>query len=343
MASARRALASASLLRLAVMCCTGAPASPPSSGARAGARVAVLVTGQIRFDNASDLADRRHWIGGADVYVVTYPQFAPYAAALTTLDERVLLVNESHFDTGAWQSMRLPTNLRQWALLTFALLRFDLREYDVLVRWRTELSIMGPELIDAERIATAVAARPGVVVAYSDLAFAACRQTFFRTYGDMFITSCQRYMLRTGCDRVQRQVERANYAWQRAAHRSCFDGHFFPPKGNCGCMTNGPALCPWRSFYPNGARFHSETAHGYHLSARNVTCEHLGAHGIHVRFVKKSTKSGHWQLRPIEADALPARLHRAADLRALLTGAITAPLRSCTWLDMIEVGRGRRT
>ena len=104
--------------------------------------VAVLVTGQLRFENEAHVGLFRRALQDTDVYVVTYPSFRTLGHRLSN---NVLLVDPKPHEDAVGED----TSLWQWLLLAQGLIRWKsvllkTSAYHTLVRARTDL-VLPPE------------------------------------------------------------------------------------------------------------------------------------------------------------------------------------------------------
>ena len=162
---ARRSLALASSL---------APPPPPSPPSQSPApRVAVLVTGKMRFASDDDAARFNANYAHCDVFLVTYDADASAWAAALRHVALITVVEDAVPRTIE------PTVANQWWLLQLALAsppwRQRLLAYDVLARARTDLTLLEPLRLRS---------RPaeGVVHAASDNFFYAAAPTFVAAF-----------------------------------------------------------------------------------------------------------------------------------------------------------------
>lgn len=239
-------------------------------------RVATLLTGELRIAHLKHLQRLEAQLAPTDVHVVTYLRYAVLAGKLSrSVRERVVLIGRGYEQRGVMASMLF--NSHQWYCLAVAIANFDFSGYDYVLRWRTDIiGWVTPSQLDGYMAGT-----HGVVLAWTDRAFAARPADFVRAYADLFEQACALYALwpsaGDSCRGQWREevsaAQMAAYRAQAAAHPKCAgwrNGRQWWHE-QCGCRYDGLPSCPWR--YPGQRRqFASETAHTFHITSRGLTC-----------------------------------------------------------------------
>lgn len=164
--------------------------------------IAAVISGELRVADDGHLGLVRRQLNGTDAYVVTYERCVSVALALAPASS-VALVTDERLRTGVLAGM--PGNLLQWYCLALALALWDLRGYDYILRWRTD--VMGalplkavPSFFEAAYLrGQHVDAwleggdSSGVVAAVTDRVSLARAPAFYAAYSTIFEASCAAY------------------------------------------------------------------------------------------------------------------------------------------------------
>mmetsp|Transcript_22332 Transcript_22332/g.57406 ORF Transcript_22332/g.57406 Transcript_22332/m.57406 type:complete len:396 (-) Transcript_22332:191-1378(-) len=252
-------------------------------------RVAVMIVGQIRLSSEVHLCTFIHALAAvnATAFVATYQEQAHLAVALAERADHVVVVPSAHFDRGAERFLKPWA--RQWLFLAVALRCWDLKNFDIVLKLRTDL-VPTTLLLDKMTLSSMHARLMGhsnLVLANSDFAFAASPRTFRHIYGTFYTVACSTYWVwrgrplydidETKCRSLAEPKQWAAFFAARESAPACFNisYHHAFPRLNCGCKVNGPEVCPWMFALPPPNAFPSEGAHGFHVVSSGATCEHL--------------------------------------------------------------------
>lgn len=150
-------------------------------------RVAVIVSGCLRFRNSAHFSKFQGRVAGSTVFIGTYQRYLNVAEMLTRNSSRIVIVDKIVKD--------LPYNhvpLFQWASLDAVLKKFrhELLSFDFIVRTRTDL--MQTDL----RYAELPPPRPGVVRCSADFVFYASPLTFISAFDPMLNRTLSFFMNR---------------------------------------------------------------------------------------------------------------------------------------------------
>lgn len=152
-------------------------------------RVALLITGEMRFRDANDMKRFvAHTVQGCEVFVATYASHAHLSLQLARGNaSRVLIVDAAVTKMPVTSSV--PGHLRQWLHLRLLLDAFGaelVRTSDIVARVRTDL-IGGTHEHEANfHLTHLIAPLPGIVVANSDHFFYASPKTFIDVFLDLY-------------------------------------------------------------------------------------------------------------------------------------------------------------
>mmetsp|Transcript_30990 Transcript_30990/g.62890 ORF Transcript_30990/g.62890 Transcript_30990/m.62890 type:complete len:577 (-) Transcript_30990:91-1821(-) len=159
-------------------------------------RVAVIITGLLRFQDEGHVNRTLVATTGSDVFVVTYSAF--YSIALRLSNETVIVTDEELSDERN-QRGEPQSGMWQWYLLSRALSFWRSRllspgAYHTIVRFRTDMQV--PVSFSFQACVGRIhnASKVGMVYALSDSMFYAAPPVFYQVFSSMFAVSRTLYV-----------------------------------------------------------------------------------------------------------------------------------------------------
>eukprot|EP00613_Pedinella_sp_CCMP2098_P019015 CAMPEP_0171750446 /NCGR_PEP_ID=MMETSP0991-20121206/41395_1 /TAXON_ID=483369 /ORGANISM="non described non described, Strain CCMP2098" /LENGTH=323 /DNA_ID=CAMNT_0012351379 /DNA_START=66 /DNA_END=1034 /DNA_ORIENTATION=+ len=158
-------------------------------------KVAVIVTGQLRFKSEKHLVSVETSLQGTSCFVVTYNEFR-YLAQRLSSNFIIVAPSELEDERTRLDLELVPGTAWQWYLLSRALDHWKsaLNEFDTIVRFRTDLRLY-PEFRLLNCVGRVDSEGVGIVYAASDIFFYSTADHFIRLFGkSMYSLVASQYM-----------------------------------------------------------------------------------------------------------------------------------------------------
>lgn len=138
-------------------------------------KVALVITGELRFRNREHLIDFKNKVDGFDIYISTYNKYKFHASKLTKL-ENCLFHRE--------KEIKVPmNNMLQWLHLNSIISRYsqELEKYDCIVKLRTDIDFINLNtLIHHNESINSI--DPNTIYSCTDILFYADARHFLKTF-----------------------------------------------------------------------------------------------------------------------------------------------------------------
>mmetsp|Transcript_13036 Transcript_13036/g.24161 ORF Transcript_13036/g.24161 Transcript_13036/m.24161 type:complete len:305 (+) Transcript_13036:61-975(+) len=157
-------------------------------------RVAVLITGMLRFSDHHHVALVHRATFGSDLFIATYPAYHLLAATLTN---NTIFISENELKVERARRGEPQAGMWQWFLLERALSHWhwrllDLDIYHTIARFRTDLKL--PKGFRFSDCVAASSSRGGIVFAQSDTFFYTTPEMMYHVFDSMFSKSRSLYI-----------------------------------------------------------------------------------------------------------------------------------------------------
>ena len=133
-------------------------------------RIAVLITGQLRFRDRNHLIEFKDKLGNHDTFISTYTKYRFHASKLTSLD-RCLFFRENEIRV-------TQNNMLQWYHLDSLIHKFSeiLNQYDTIIKIRTDINLPSIETLKSTEVL------PDTIYACTDILFYGTATHFLKTF-----------------------------------------------------------------------------------------------------------------------------------------------------------------
>lgn len=142
-------------------------------------RVAIILLGEMRFENEKHFFDFKKLIEGKDVFISTYLKYESMAKIITS---KIIINEVSLPQSNMYQWYHLDKVIKQW--------RDELINYDVLIRLRTDMIYKNLELENIQL-------SDGKIYAQTDQIFYGKPNHFLNVFDDMFDNVLNLYSIRS--------------------------------------------------------------------------------------------------------------------------------------------------
>jgi hypothetical protein len=140
---------------------------------------AIILTGELRFDNENHFNEFIKFIDGLDVFISTYPKYEKLAKQITNN----YMVSETSLPQGnMYQWYHLDMVIKQWKSI--------LLSYEILIKLRTDLIF---DKVDLKKLV----ANSNTIYPQTDQIFYADSKHFIHTFEDMFDNVISLYIKRS--------------------------------------------------------------------------------------------------------------------------------------------------
>jgi hypothetical protein len=151
-------------------------------------KVALIITGQLRFRNRDHLIDFKNKVDGFDIYISTYSKYKFHASKLSN-SNRYLLHRE--------KDIKVPmNNMLQWFHLNSIISRHstELEKYDCIIKLRTDIDFINLNTL----IHSIHSIDPNTIYSCTDIFFYANSRHFLKTFSGFWESIFDEYTNSSG-------------------------------------------------------------------------------------------------------------------------------------------------
>lgn len=144
-------------------------------------RIAVLITGQLRFRDLNHFTQFREQLGSNDTFISTYAKYKSLALKITT-EDRCIFKNEDDIKVQS-------NNMYQWCHLDFLMKKYHdtLKPYDIIIKIRTDIHFPTIDTLNTVEV------RPETIYCCTDILFYGTSTHFLQTFSNFWSTIISQY------------------------------------------------------------------------------------------------------------------------------------------------------